>query len=96
MAEFIVKTDGDGWGTKAGELIRCKDCKYLQTEDMGMYATCGRSYLGMVRPSDYCSRAERKTDTTDDTVPTGFMSEWAREIDEQLDGLNIRKTEGKS
>ena len=69
---------------------RCKDCKYLQLEDMGMYATCGRSYLGMVRPSDYCSKAERKADTADDTTPS-FMSEWAREIDEQLDNLKIKK-----
>ena len=55
-----------------------------------MYATCGRSYLGMVRPSDYCSKAERKADTADDTTPS-YMSDWAREIDEQLDNLKIKK-----
>ena len=60
MAEYIVKTDGDGWGTKAGELIRCKDCKYYE----GHY--CWRQmkiYLIRVSDMDYCSRGERKEET---------------------------------
>lgn len=71
MGEFIIECNDTGAGMCfIDRLIRCKDCKYLQLEDMGMYATCVRGRLGMVRPNDYCSRAERR-DTADDTAPTG-------------------------
>lgn len=40
------------------ELVRCADCRFL--EITGCYGECGRGYLGIVRPEDYCSRAERR------------------------------------
>ena len=46
--------------------------------------------------NDYCSHAERKADTADDITPTGFMSDWAREIDEQFGKLSIRKGENNA
>ena len=62
--QTLTNTDEKGikyWVTEdVGELVRCKDCEFLQLEDGGMYATCGKAILGIVRPNDYCSRAERK------------------------------------
>ena len=43
---------------EAEELVRCKECCHL--EITGCYGECGRGYLGIVRPDDYCSRGERR------------------------------------
>lgn len=48
-----VKPDAE-----ALELVRCKDCRNL--EITGCYGECGRGYLGIVRPDDYCSRGRRR------------------------------------
>ena len=40
------------------EVVRCKDCKHLEIS--GCYGECGRAYLGIVKPWDFCSRGERK------------------------------------
>lgn len=40
------------------EVVRCKDCKHLMFSDF--YGECGRGYMGIVQPCDYCSRGERK------------------------------------
>lgn len=40
------------------ELVRCKECCHL--EITGCYGECGRGYLGIVRPDDYCSRGRRR------------------------------------
>lgn len=40
------------------ELVRCKDCRHL--EITGCYGECGKGYLGIVRPDDFCSRAEKR------------------------------------
>lgn len=46
----------------AVEVVRCKDCKHRADElDCGNYL-CNRKMIGMVRPSDFCSFAERQTD----------------------------------
>ena len=46
----------------AVEVVRCKDCKHRADElDCGNYL-CNRKMIGMVRPNDFCSFAERKTD----------------------------------
>ena len=78
-------------------LVRCKDCKHYhcRSDKGGPYewGHCEFFKTGMSH-NNYCSCAERR-DTTDDTVPTGFMSDWAREIDEQLDKLKIRKDGNK-
>lgn len=39
-------------------VVHCKDCRYLEFSDF--YGECGRSYLGVVRPWDYCSRGARR------------------------------------
>lgn len=46
----------------AVEVVRCKACKHrADLLDNGNYL-CNRKMIGMVRPSDFCSFAERKTD----------------------------------
>ena len=42
----------------AVEVVRCKDCRFL--EIAGCYGECGRAYLGIVKPWDFCSRGERR------------------------------------
>lgn len=42
----------------AVEVVRCLDCKYLMFSDC--YGECGKGYMGVVRPDDFCSRGERK------------------------------------
>lgn len=37
----------------AVEVVRCKDCKHLMFSDM--YGECGRGYMGIVSPDDFCS-----------------------------------------
>ena len=44
------------------ELVRCKECCHL--EITGCYGECGRGYLGIVRPDDYCSRGRRREKRT--------------------------------
>lgn len=46
-----VKPDAE-----ALELVRRKDCRNL--EITGCYGECRKGYLGIVRPDDFCSRAE--------------------------------------
>ena len=40
------------------EVVRCKDCKHLEIS--GCYGECGRAYLGIVKPDDFCSYGERR------------------------------------
>lgn len=39
-------------------VVRCLDCKYFMFSDC--YGECGKGYMGVVRPDDFCSRGERK------------------------------------
>ena len=39
-------------------IVCCVDCRHL--EITGCYGQCGRGYLGIVRPDDFCSRGERR------------------------------------
>jgi hypothetical protein len=48
----------------AVEVVRCKECKYLMFSDM--YGECGRGYMGIVYPNDFCSCGERKDGADDD------------------------------
>lgn len=60
-----------GWGelrdverqktVDAVPVVRCKDCMYCK--DNTCYTTLG--LFGMVKPWDYCSYGERRTDTGD-------------------------------
>ena len=45
-------------GAAVLELVRCKDCRHLEIK--GCYGECGKGYLGIVRPDDFCSRAEKR------------------------------------
>lgn len=59
--EYIVRTKPNGWGGYVGELIRCKDCKFLRLT--GTVWKCqNRLVMMLCEPNDYCSRAERKED----------------------------------
>ena len=66
MKEYIVPFTDDAdmekfesiHGTN-GELIRCKDCKFLRLT--GTVWKCqNRLVMMLCEPNDYCSRAERK------------------------------------
>ena len=39
-------------------VVRCKDCKYITFSEC--YGECGRGYLGIVQPNDFCSRGEKR------------------------------------
>ena len=40
------------------EVVRCRDCRHITFSDC--YGECGKGYLGIVQPNDFCSRGERK------------------------------------
>ena len=56
------ESEDEAGGGEAGrgalELVRCKDCRNL--EITGCYGECRKGYLGIVRPDDFCSRAEKR------------------------------------
>lgn len=62
LKEKIVRYETDGSivkGYDAGELIRCRDCKFLRLT--GTVWKCqNRLVMMLCEPNDYCSRAERK------------------------------------
>lgn len=39
-------------------IVYCADCRHLEITEC--YGECGRGYLGIVRPDDFCSRGERR------------------------------------
>lgn len=39
-------------------VVRCKDCRHITFSDC--YGECGKGYLGIVQPNDFCSRGEHK------------------------------------
>lgn len=93
----LTKTDEQGvkyWACEdVGELVRCKDCAHyyyiIHQGNQFERGMCDALNDLSVRPDDYCSRADKR-DTASVTAPTGFMSEWAREIEEQLNNLKIK------
>ena len=40
------------------EVVRCRDCRHITFSDC--YGECGKGYLGIVQPNDFCSRGEHK------------------------------------
>ena len=40
-------------------VVHCKECKRLMFSDC--YGECGKGHMGIVRPYDFCSYGERKT-----------------------------------
>lgn len=53
-----AKQIADAPTVDAVEVVRCKDCKYLMFSDC--YGECGKGYMGVVRPDDFCSYGEQK------------------------------------
>ena len=45
-------------------VVRCKECKHLMFSDC--YGECGKGHMGIVRPDDFCSYGERKTNGSED------------------------------
>ena len=39
-------------------VVHCKECKHLMFSDC--YGECGKGYMGIVSPCDFCSHGERK------------------------------------
>lgn len=65
MSDYIIAKEAiDNAPTIDAEpVVHCVDCIHLMFSDF--YGECKRGYLsGIVRPSDYCSRGERKEDNT--------------------------------
>ena len=56
--ETVLKILDSAPTIDAVPVVRCKDCKYIIFSDC--YGECGKGYLGMVQPNDFCSRGERK------------------------------------
>lgn len=53
-------------------VVRCKDCQNLRQSGTGWYCC---EYGGTITPQDYCSRAERITNTAEpQRVRVGFAS----------------------
>lgn len=42
----------------AAHLVYCRDCRHITFSDC--YGECGKGYLGIVQPNDFCSRGEHK------------------------------------
>jgi hypothetical protein len=60
MAEWIIEIkDGKFPIGKWTELVRCKDCKYLNKEEMRCFEVEGLGYRN-VSDDDFCSRGECK------------------------------------
>lgn len=62
MVEYIYEYQyGDGFGSAGVKqtLVRCKDCKYLNKEEMRCFEVKGLGYRN-VSDDDFCSRGERK------------------------------------
>lgn len=53
-----AKQIADAPTVDAVEVVRCKDCKYLMFSDC--YGECGKGYMGIVSPYDFCSYGEQK------------------------------------
>lgn len=55
IADYLLAND-------AVPVVRCKDCLHrADVLDCGNYL-CNRKMIGMVRPNDFCSFGERRTD----------------------------------
>lgn len=72
MREYIVREIDCGLATKqeiVGELVRCKDCKWVETNymrDGRERKICGIEAYGSIgKLDDFCSKGERKEDETD-------------------------------
>ena len=71
MSDYIERTTEsrgdnpghDGVPGPPGEVVFCKDCDYIEYSDC--YGECGRGYLGIVKPYDYCSRGMRRDKEAD-------------------------------
>lgn len=64
MNEYIIRETGSpGTITQeiVGELVRCKDCKWLVTKEKTGFHLCGLEKFETMRDlTDFCSMGERK------------------------------------
>lgn len=58
--EPLVNERGEIHLARAGEVVRCRDCKYLWVANGKRY--CDFHYMSAVVPDDFCSWGERKED----------------------------------
>ena len=68
--QFGVETVG-GWireapAVDAVPVVRCKDCKHYENHKLKVFENCVRNerFIPM-KPNDFCSYGERRTDATD-------------------------------
>lgn len=71
MAEYILDTtDGIYNARTTGELVRCRDCVFMETRQLfgGIAVTCYLDPEGNVfnGPDGYCSQAKRRRDGSRD------------------------------
>lgn len=66
MSEVIVRYSDNGYGNVSGEivgeLVRCKECKYERDGEEFMWCEHPNGLDSIVKPDDYCSYGERKSD----------------------------------
>lgn len=63
LKEMIIRYETDGRivkGYDAGELVRCKDCKYYDGFDCDRYADETLGYVHSTQADGFCWVAERK------------------------------------
>ena len=59
LRKLSTRTIGEALSkTPTVTIIRCYECKYLMFSDF--YGECSIGHMGIVSPSDYCSRAVKK------------------------------------
>ena len=51
---------GNGWEIK--ELVRCKECRYWQPHEKGIYGDCMYKANGYRRADFFCADAERRSE----------------------------------
>lgn len=49
----------------AVEVVRCGNCKYLGIKDF-VYGYCKKKVIGEVKPNDFCSYGERKSNVSEE------------------------------
>ena len=51
----------DGYADAMASIVRCKDCKHLGFKGL-CDGVCNKKMVGIVKPDDFCSYGERRTD----------------------------------
>lgn len=59
FAQCLVDYLVENYGVDVPDIVRCKDCKYLNKEEMRCFEVEGLGYRN-VEDDDFCSRGKRK------------------------------------